>query len=140
LSNETLYGIRMTCELNLINYIVIIIFLIAYSFIALTKYIFTIPGVKSFLSEKICQDLLEELFGRHRQRGRTNENPTVEEFFKNNQALRVINSIHIDKLIENESIPKRRNNSTTAIISSLSSQESAPLKIYASFRCITNGC
>ena len=62
----------------------------------LVQYLFTIPGVKSFLSERIQQDPLEKYFGRQRQRGRVNENPTVAQFLKNDQALRIINSINLD--------------------------------------------
>ena len=39
---------------------------------------------------------MEKYFGRQRQRGRVNENPNVAEALKNNQALRVINSINLD--------------------------------------------
>uniref|UniRef100_A0A1X7VAJ7 Transposable element P transposase-like RNase H C-terminal domain-containing protein n=1 Tax=Amphimedon queenslandica TaxID=400682 RepID=A0A1X7VAJ7_AMPQE len=49
----------------------------ALSFINLVNYIFTIPGVNSFLSKRISQDPLEKYFGRQRQRGRVSENPTV---------------------------------------------------------------
>lgn len=45
-----------------------------------------------FLSNRLCQDPLENFFGRQRQRGRVNENPCVKEFLKNTQALRVVNS------------------------------------------------
>ena len=69
---------------------------IAYSFIDLIAYIFTIPGVKSFLSERLSQDPLEKFFGRQRQRGCRNENPNVKEFLVNNQALRIVDSIKID--------------------------------------------
>ena len=55
------------------------------------KYLFTIPGVTVFLSNRICQDPLENFFGHQRQRGRVNENPNVAEFLKNAQALRVFN-------------------------------------------------
>ena len=34
--------------------------------------------------------------GRQRQRGGVNENPTSQEFLKNNNALRMVNSIKID--------------------------------------------
>ena len=60
------------------------------------RYLFTLPGVKSFLSERISQDPLEKFFGRHRQRGGVNENPNVAQFLKGNQALKVINSIDLD--------------------------------------------
>ncbi len=58
----------------------------------LVEYVFTIPGVTVFLSNRICQDPLENFFGRQRQRGRVNENPSVAEFLQNTQALRVINT------------------------------------------------
>lgn len=54
--------------------------------------IFQVPGVDSFLSQRICQDPLERFFGCQRQRGGVNDNPTTAEFFKNTQALRVITS------------------------------------------------
>ena len=57
----------------------------------MVKFIFTIPGVTVFLSNKICQDSLENFFGQQRQRGRVHENPSVSDFLKNTQALRVIN-------------------------------------------------
>uniref|UniRef100_A0A1X7VEP6 Transposable element P transposase-like RNase H domain-containing protein n=1 Tax=Amphimedon queenslandica TaxID=400682 RepID=A0A1X7VEP6_AMPQE len=80
LSDETLLGLRIT----------------AYSFIDLVHFIFTIPGVKSFLSEHISQDPLEKYFGRQRQRSNAHENPTSQEFLKNNGALRVVTSIKKD--------------------------------------------
>lgn len=52
--------------------------------------------MKSFLSERISQDPLEKFFGRQRQRGGVNENPSISQFLKGNQALRVINSIDLD--------------------------------------------
>lgn len=76
LSQETLLGIRIT----------------AHSFVDLIKYVFTIPGVKFFLSEKVSQDPLEKFFGMQRQRGSTNENPNAYQALKNTQALRVINT------------------------------------------------
>ena len=50
------------------------------------------PGVKSFLSRRLCQDPLEKFFGLQRQIGRTHDNTTVKEFQQNMQALRVVNS------------------------------------------------
>ena len=61
------------------------------SFVELVRFLFTIPGVTCFLSEKLCQDPLEKFFGCQRQRGGVNENPTAQEFCKNTQALRVNN-------------------------------------------------
>lgn len=61
---------------------------IAYSLIDLA-------GVNSFLSERLSQDPLEKYFGQQRQRGGVNENPTCDQFLKNNQALRVVSSIKV---------------------------------------------
>ena len=63
----------------------------AKSFVELVKYLFTIPGVTVFMSNRICQDPLENFFSQQRQR-RANENPNMNKFLKNTQALRVINS------------------------------------------------
>lgn len=43
-----------------------------------------------FLSNRICQDPLENFFALQRQRGRDSENPSVAEFLRNTQSLRVI--------------------------------------------------
>ena len=64
----------------------------AKSFVELVRYLFTVPGVKSLLSQRICQDPLEKFFGCQRQRGGTHDNPNAGEFVQNTQALRVINS------------------------------------------------
>ncbi len=53
------------------------------SFIDLVTYLFSLPGVTAFLSERISQDPLEKFFGLQRQRGRVNKNPDVSEFCKN---------------------------------------------------------
>ena len=62
------------------------------SFVDLVEYIFTIPGVTVFLSNRICQDPLENFFGQVRQKGRVNENPSVSEVLKSTQAIRVVNN------------------------------------------------
>ena len=99
------------------------------SFVQLVRFLFDVPGVNVFLSEKISQDPLEKFFGLQRQRGKTNDNPTTVEFLKNTEHLRVINSvcqpsirsncrgtnnkdkrhvpIELDK--ENAPLPKRKN-------------------------------
>ena len=71
------------------------------SFLEFIPHIFKIEGVTSFLSEKLSQDPLEKFFGCQRQRGATNENPTVAEFLKNTQSMRVINSIWVKDLTGN---------------------------------------
>lgn len=93
----------------------------------LVKYIFTIPGVTSFLSNKICQDPLEKFFGCQRQRGGANTHPNVADFTHNTQALRVVNSFRrapkrgncrlqeseeTTAVKENDPLPKRRTRKT----------------------------
>ena len=56
------------------------------------EYVFTLPDVSAFLSQRISQDPLENFFGYQRQRGGTHDNPSVQEFQKNMQALWVVNS------------------------------------------------
>jgi len=63
------------------------------SFVELVQYLFTIPGVKVFLSSKLNQDVLEKYFGIMRQKRGSNENPTVSEFKDITQTLRVANSV-----------------------------------------------
>lgn len=109
----------------------------------LIKYIFTIPGVKSFLSEQISQDPLEKYFGRQRQRGGVNENPTCQEFLQNNNALRMVNSITIEThkgnvrdndcsmalpKISAEPLPKRRKQEAEQKSQSQKSQEELTLQ------------
>jgi len=60
------------------------------SFIELVPYLLSIPGAPPFMSRRITQDSLEKYFGLQRQRGRVNDNPNAQEFCKNSEALRVI--------------------------------------------------
>ena len=60
--------------------------------VELVQYAFTIPGVSVFLRNRVCQDPLESFFGQQQQRGRADENPSVSEFIRNTQALRVIST------------------------------------------------
>ena len=66
------------------------IFFIVNSLLEMVPAFFAIPGIKVFLTERLCQDPLEKFFGCQRQRGGTHDNPTVHEFCSNTRALRVI--------------------------------------------------
>lgn len=57
-----------------------------------SQFLFTIPGVESFLSRRLSQDPLEQFFGCIRQRGGVHDNPNESEFLLNTQVLRVVNS------------------------------------------------
>ena len=50
-------------------------------------------GIHCALSERLCQDPLEKVFGCQLLRGGTNENPTVQEFFRNTHTFCIINSV-----------------------------------------------
>ena len=47
------------------------------SFVEVVQYIFSLPDVSLFLSNRLCEDPLERFFGQQRQRGRVNENNVV---------------------------------------------------------------
>ena len=66
------------------------------SFIEMVNYLFTLPGVNCFLSERISQDPLESSLGINVREAEFNENPNVKEFCHNTQALRVINTVSRD--------------------------------------------
>lgn len=67
------------------------------SFVALVRDLFNMDDVHSFLSQRICQDPLENFFGRQRQRGGIHDNPNVKEFMHNTQALRVAKKLKVHK-------------------------------------------
>jgi len=50
------------------------------SFLELLPILLGIDGVCAFLSEKLSQDSIKNYFGRLRQHGRANENPTIARF------------------------------------------------------------
>ena len=92
LSDITNRGVRMTSTYTaVILHVTLYFYFTVNSFLELIPYLFKI-GVSCFLSEKLSQDPLEKFFGCQRQSG-TNDNPTVAQFLKNTQNLRVINSI-----------------------------------------------
>ena len=68
---------------------------IVHSLLELIPFLFSIPGVTCFLSEKLSQDTLEKFFGCQRQKGTTNDNHKVHEFLFNTQSLRVIDSYSV---------------------------------------------
>ena len=102
LSPETILGLRITGRApNFIHGIVVETHFInlsrffhftVHSFVELTHYLFTIPGVKAFLSRRLSQDPLEQFFGCVRQRGGVHDNPNAVQFLKNTQVLRVVNT------------------------------------------------
>ena len=96
LNNETLLAIRRTGRVHQSIILSFISCIIVKSFIELVQYLFTLPEVKdnqlAFLSNKLCQDPLENFFRCQRQRGGTHDNPKAHDFYHNTQALRVIDT------------------------------------------------
>ena len=58
------------------------------AFVDMGKYLLKQKGVKFLLSERFCQDPVEEFFGHQRSRGGRNDNPTVKQFLENTVSLR----------------------------------------------------
>ena len=56
------------------------------AFVEMTEYLVKHEGVKFLLSERFCQDPVEEFFGNQRAKG---DNPTVKEFCDTTVSIRV---------------------------------------------------
>ena len=98
LSRESRSAMRITGMVPIITIITSFIrclYLVS-SFLELIPLVFAIPDVKCFLSNGLCQDPLEKYFGMQRQVGKSNENPTVAEFAKNNETLRLVGNMWFD--------------------------------------------
>ena len=95
LSRESRSAMRITGMVPIITIITSFIrclYLVS-SFLELIPLVFAIPDVKCFLSNRLCQDPLEKYFGNQHQVGKPNENPTVAEFAKNNETLRLVSNM-----------------------------------------------
>ena len=66
-----------------------------YSFVELSKFLFTQKQGLFILSERLNQDPLESFFGQQRARGGRSDNPDVRTFQYNTQAIRVQRSMVI---------------------------------------------
>nr|XP_006814529.1 PREDICTED: uncharacterized protein LOC102801316 [Saccoglossus kowalevskii] len=78
ISRQTMEGLKMTVK----------------SFVETTKYLLN-HGVQYFLSEKLCQDPLEAHFSNHRHRGGANNDPNVQAFGYQENAIRLQKSHHL---------------------------------------------
>ena len=94
LSKETRKGLQITVMNVIIKSVIIMFFFKNSQFICGTSQVLLQHSwSKSIFKPKLCQDPLENFFGHQRQRGRGHDNPNVEQFIINTQALRVINGI-----------------------------------------------
>lgn len=67
--------------------------MLVHAFTEMLQQLFKLDGVKFVYSERFCQDNVEIFFGKQRARGRRNDNPTVEQFLQNSQAIIVGRSL-----------------------------------------------
>ena len=67
-----------------------------HSFVEMTQYLLSVPGVEYILSEKLCQDPVESFFGKQRAAGGRSDNPTVHQFCLNTVSLRVQGSAALE--------------------------------------------
>ena len=58
------------------------------SLIEATEFLFA-EGFQYVLTERFCQDVVEEYFGRQRSQGRRNDNPNLYQFGYSDNAIRV---------------------------------------------------
>lgn len=131
LPDETQEGLKITGKTVLTNHLIVLtvnklqphyLCHTVKSFVEVTRYLLSQPGVKFIFSERFCQDPLECFFGRQRSCGGRNDNPTVQQFLKSTVSLRVQGSLALKHLkgncrkrpldenmvIDNSSLPKRR--------------------------------
>ena len=75
--NANKLGLRITGKAYIIRVLNFFVFAVL-SFVEFLQYIFTVPGVKFFLSNKLSQDPIEKFFGQQRQRGSSNDNSNTD--------------------------------------------------------------
>ena len=59
-----------------------------HSLVECTQFLLS-KGIKYILSERFCQDVVEEYFGHQRKLGRRSDNPDIVQFGYNDNALRI---------------------------------------------------
>ena len=58
--------------------------------------VLAIPEVSCFMSRRVNQDSLEKNFGMQRQKGKSNDNPTVLQFVKNSGTIHQVGLMWFD--------------------------------------------
>ena len=66
---------------------------IVYSFTEMVPILLRLNGAQYVYSERFCQNSLEIFFGKQRERGRRNDNPTADQFFHNSTAISIGKSL-----------------------------------------------
>ena len=120
-------GLTSSSANNIIQDIKIIFFfflIIVNSFLDVSQYLLSYPGVRAVFSERFNQDPLESFFGKQRSHGGRCDNPTVKDFVYNTTSLRLQGALAKDPvrgncrrrvqdskqadLIDNTPLPKRK--------------------------------
>ena len=70
------------------------------SFVEMAENLLALEGAKFLLSERFSQDPVEEYFGKQRERGARNDNPTADGFLHNHQTLATLGTISIGPLVK----------------------------------------
>ena len=104
LSNQTREDLKITGKhnsanllLNLCSQVYINLFLSVNSFVEITQFLISVPGVQYVLPEKLCQDPVEAFFfWKQRAAGGWSDNPTVHQFCLNTVSLRVQGSAALE--------------------------------------------
>lgn len=84
ISYQTYEGLKITCN----------------AIVELTNFLLTDMGMPFVLTNKFCQDCLENHFGRHRAVGRRSENPSVYNYMIDDNKMRVLRDV------QNSIVPK----------------------------------
>jgi len=94
-----------TCPMNFAhNYqhsgflFMVYFFLTVHSFVEMANFLLRQPGVHYIMSNKFCQDPLENFFGRQRMAGGRTDNPTIPHFLKATTSLRLQRSCALNPM------------------------------------------
>ena len=66
----------------------------SYSLIEATKFLLN-QGFEFVLTERFCQDVVEEYFGQQRALGKRNDNPNLRQFGYNDNAIRTVRDVTV---------------------------------------------
>ena len=95
-------------------YYIIQVYLV-HSFVEVSKYLLSYPGVEAVFSERFNQDPLESFFGQQRSHGGHCDNPTVRDFMYTTTSLRVQGSLAKDPIRGNCRRPRNAQGDDTPI-------------------------
>ena len=65
------------------------------AFVEMARFLLKQGDVKFLLSERFCQDPVEEFFGHQRAKGGRCDNPTVNQFLENTVSLRIQKTVAV---------------------------------------------